>query len=190
MYIFAGTDNGVWKRALSDFKTLTAPEFLRIESYENSTNTFNIGSNTSWNLSCSETWLEVSTESGSGDATITLTAQENSDQLPRTAIISISGGSAGDLTVIVMQDGNGIPTGIIKTENNNITVYPSPVSHVLFISGLSNSIKISIYDMHGNLILSNYHIKNQFDVIGLSTGIYIIEIENGGGAVARKFVKL
>ena len=43
--------------------------------------------------------------------------------------------------------------------------------------------------MFGNLILSDYRVENQIDVSNLSTGFYIIKIENGEDVVARKFVK-
>ena len=76
-----------------------------------------------------------------------------------------------------------------KTENDIIKVYPNPANNIMLISGLSHSTKISIYDMFGNLILSDHHVENQIDVSNLSAGVYVIKIWYGEVVVTRKFIK-
>ncbi|HEY4787466.1 MAG TPA: BACON domain-containing carbohydrate-binding protein [Bacteroidales bacterium] len=66
-----------------------------------SSSTFNISSNTNWTVSSSQSWLNVSNESGSGDATITVTASStNTTTTDRQAIVTISGaGTSYQLSV-------------------------------------------------------------------------------------------
>ena len=181
--IYAGTENGIWKRPLDDIKILNvSANEINIASSDNSIATFNINSNTYWKVSSSETWLTVSYESGSGNAAITLTAMENTTDSPRTAIITISGGFDANKTITVTLYGNG-------TEDNKINIYPNPANNVLFIYGITQNTKVSIFDLNGKLILSNYLTEAQINISNLSGGIYIIRFENSTGIVTRKFVK-
>jgi endonuclease I len=74
--------------------------------------------------------------------------------------------------------------------NFKIIVYPNPVNHTLFISGLTGDAIASIYDFQGNLILSKQIIENQLDISNLKTGIYMIKIENKSGITTSRFIKL
>lgn len=77
---------------------------LNIAAVSNSTKTFDISANTSWSISSSESWLAVSNASGSGNATITLTAGENPSTY-RTATVTVSGIGVANQTIAVTQFG-------------------------------------------------------------------------------------
>jgi len=92
---------------------------LIITAEENSTETFDITSNTNWSVSSSETWLTVSPNSGSDTATITLSATENLSISPRTAIITVSGTEILDKSITVTQDG---ANPVLSVSGNSLTI--------------------------------------------------------------------
>ena len=64
--------------------------------------TFTIRSNTNWTISKPD-WCTLSEVSGSGDATITVTADENADTAQRSGTIVVSGNEVSPLTINVIQ---------------------------------------------------------------------------------------
>jgi len=83
----------------------------------------------------------------------------------------------------------GIITGIGKKENDNVTIYPNPVNKELYINGLDQTSKVTIYDFRGNKIYSKQLKDNQVDVSNLVKGIYMIKFESNTGISTRRFVK-
>ena len=81
---------------------------LTVSALANSTATFNITSNTNWIVTSNQSWLSVSNASGSGNATIILTANLNPTETVRTAIINVSGQDVTTKTITVTQNGNEI----------------------------------------------------------------------------------
>ena len=75
-----------------------------------------IKSNTNWTVSGAPAWLMVSPVSGSGNGTINLMAQTNTDAA-RQATLYINAGSAS-ATVLVSQSGKSVPTGVTVTNNS------------------------------------------------------------------------
>jgi hypothetical protein len=76
---------------------------LNIAQPANSTNTFDITTTSSWTIESDQTWLTPSTTSGSGNATITLTATTaNETYVARTANVTITG-SGTTKTIAVTQ---------------------------------------------------------------------------------------
>jgi len=78
---------------------------LTIASQANSSKTFNITSNIAWQATSNQTWLSLSSTSGSSNATILLTASANLNTSSRTAIVTISGTGVSVQTITVTQDG-------------------------------------------------------------------------------------
>ena len=70
---------------------------------KSSTTTFDITSNISWNVSSNQTWLAVSSLSGSNNASISIAASANNTKSPRTAIITVSGSGVTPKTITVTQ---------------------------------------------------------------------------------------
>ena len=71
---------------------------------------------------------------------------------------------------------------------NLFKVFPNPVLDKLFIQGLSNPTKISVYNVLGRLVLSKIT-SSIVDVDNLQSGIYIIKIVVEQKEVVRKFIK-
>ena len=169
---------------LGDPITLTDSKYLLVSTNAatigdeaNSTKTFSITSlNTNWTISSSEPWLTIGTLSGTGDATILLTAQRNSSISLRTATVTIKATGLPDKTIIITQTGS--PTGIYDTENNRVRIYPNPANTVLFIDGITQETQVSIYNLQGNLLIRSQLVEDNLDIDRLVPGIYIIKMEN------------
>lgn len=77
---------------------------------------------------------------------------------------------------------------------NNFTIYPNPANEKIFIqSNEYNSLEnttYSIYDINGKLIRKNkLNSDGSIPIEQLSSGIYILELENAAGKSSNKFVK-
>ena len=71
---------------------------------------------------------------------------------------------------------------------SNISIYPNPTRDKLFIQGLPNPLKVSIYNVLGKLVLAEITSKD-IDVKQLSKGIYILKIIDEQKETVRKFIK-
>jgi hypothetical protein len=79
----------------------------------------------------------------------------------------------------------------LSTEVLNETlflIYPNPVKDKLFIQGVSNPLKVSIYNLLGKKVLSIKN-TNNINVQSLPSGVYTIRISDGVGQTNRKFIK-
>lgn len=186
--VYAGTAAGAWKRSLSEVIILQAsPATLSIDAESNSTATFNITSNVNWTLSNTESWLTLSTTNGTGNATITATAQKNPTTNTRNATITVQGTGAENQSVVVTQKGS--TTGIEESEQDGVSIYPNPVSATLRIEGIGDDSKVHIYNINGMLVLSIEKPENLIDISDLPSGAYFIRVKDKSRFVTKKFVK-
>jgi surface protein len=70
----------------------------------------------------------------------------------------------------------------------NISMYPNPVNDKLFIQGLSEATKVSIYNTLGKLLLSKTT-TDEIDVDNLQSGVYIVKIVEQQKEIVLKFIK-
>ena len=70
----------------------------------------------------------------------------------------------------------------------NISIYPNPVNDKLFIQGLFDVSKVTIYDVLGKLVLSKTN-TSEIDVTNLKKGIYTIKIVAEQKETIQKFIK-
>jgi hypothetical protein len=160
---------------------------LDIGAEANSTNTFSITSNLSWEISSDQSWLSPSITSGTGNSTITLTATENPENTSRTAIVTVSSAGGTAQTITVTQDGG--TTGLPKTENSRISVSPNPASTSLTIHGLYPNSTATIYDLKGKMLITREMTGNQMDISNLPKGIYTLRVTDKNGIVTKKVIK-
>jgi len=80
-------------------------------------------------------------------------------------------------------------TGVATINGKMISVYPNPVNSTLFVNGLTEKSKVTIYDLSGKMIFNQQINENQIDISKLSNGTYSIKIESANGIVTKKFVK-
>lgn len=100
-----------------------------------------------------------------------------------------------DLIVLPIEECN---TSVEDTEailNANLQVHPNPVSEMLTISFRHNeTMKFNywITDYTGRTISQSDHLKSDettVEVSGLSSGIYLLNIESDGHTLSRRFIK-
>ena len=85
----------------------------------------------------------------------------------------------------------GLDCSNLSVEDENlltISIYPNPVIDKLFIQGLSDATKVSIYNILGKEVLSIKN-TNNINVQALPSGVYMIRISDGVGQTNRKFIK-
>ena len=90
---------------------------------------------------------------------------------------------------VISDAGLDCATASIDDQNQlDISMYPNPTNDKLFIQGLSSSLRVSIYNVLGKLVLSQT-ISKEIDVKQLSKGIYILKIIDEQKETTRKFIK-
>lgn len=81
--------------------------------------------------------------------------------------------------------------GIDDNHKGNILIYPNPVTGILTINNTSSTTisSISVYDLLGRLVMTQYDDFNQIDVSSLDSGLLFVEIETEDGIIAKKIIK-
>jgi len=72
---------------------------------------------------------------------------------------------------------------------DDILIYPNPVSTVLNVKNISKRANYKIYSSAGQLITSGIILNNKVDVHMLINGMYVIDIQDGPTSVQKKFIK-
>ena len=156
---------------------------LTIGAPANSTNTFNIVSNTAWTTSSNQTWLTLSNNLGSNNALITLTATANPGTTPRTATVTISANGVASQIIIVTQLGSST-NEIIELNQNSFSVFPNPATSIINIQFNNETLinhSIEVINSLGELQNIDYVSQNDRIILSigdLSNGVYFINVIN------------
>ncbi len=80
------------------------------------------------------------------------------------------------------------PTSISENTLESVKVYPNPVRNMLNIDNLSTEANISIYNMAGQLVISEQAVSgtNSIDLSSLSAGLYIVRMQDGNNVRTEK----
>ncbi|RXM38811.1 T9SS C-terminal target domain-containing protein [Chryseobacterium sp. CH21] len=93
-------------------------------------------------------------------------------------------GPASRITVVPNDPTLSIANIELKVADNKITLYPSPVSNVLYIKAAVNKeYSFQIFNALGQLVKSGKFINNQTDLSSLNSGVYVIRINNSEAVV-------
>jgi len=76
----------------------------------------------------------------------------------------------------------------IAVNKNNISVYPNPVSDILYIKSKKNIKNVEIFDNTGRKV-NVFPDKDKMNVKNLIPGVYIINIETNEGKTTQKLIK-
>jgi hypothetical protein len=79
-----------------------------------------------------------------------------------------------------------IPNPLNQTD---ILIYPNPVSSILYVKNISKRAKYKIYNAAGQVIGDGILLNNQINVSRLINGVYVIDIDDNGKTVQKKFIK-
>ncbi|MBK6283948.1 MAG: hypothetical protein IPF54_16010 [Draconibacterium sp.] len=129
---------------------------MDIAAPANSTNTFSITSNLSWEIASDQTWLIPSSTSGSGNSTITLTATANNTGLTRSAIVTISATGVENQTIVVTQLGNDILGNSTVYSSASTAANRRAIPVTFNENGEINSISVYHNGGSGNMLLGVY----------------------------------
>lgn len=70
----------------------------------------------------------------------------------------------------------------------SVTVYPNPVTDVLYLKEVSKAI-VTVYNAAGQKVLSNAVTNGQLNVSALQKGVYTLSVETNGKPSTTKFIK-
>ncbi len=82
------------------------------------------------------------------------------------------------------------PSGLEEKQSSQLTIYPNPANHMLFLSDTKNITKVELMDVAGRLIKNFTALENGLDISELNAGAYLIVIENGVERITKHFTKL
>jgi subtilisin family serine protease len=147
---------------------------LNIGYAAGSTATFEVTSNTDWTINTGQSWLSVAPASGTGNNTITLTAQTNTLPNNRIATVTVSGLGAPSQSIQVTQS---INTAMMAADEEQLVVYPNPFTDGINVMGIKTRAVLSLTDLTGRVVLIK---ETEGDVfIGTSSlpaGIFILNV--------------
>jgi hypothetical protein len=161
---------------------------LTMEAAPGSKQMFDIQSNVSWSVSSSQAWLVPSLTTGSGNSTITLTADQNTTTGSRTANVIVSSPGIVPQTLKVTQE-IGV-TSVLNNQNPSIRIYPNPAKEYLFIEGYVSKPFVRVYNINGSVLMSSVLNTPVLDIGNLENGVYFLKIMDRKGVTIRKFLKL
>ena len=86
--------------------------------------------------------------------------------------------------------GKAILLGTTQNQASSYNVYPNPFTDVLHISGLSSNTAFKIFTIDGKLVKSGVgNSSSQLTLSGISPGIYLLRLQEGGKTETKKIVK-
>ncbi len=194
-----GTENQIVTISQASFparELAVSIDSLIIEAGANSTQSFTITSNTSWTVSCSASWLTLSADSGSENATITLTAEENND-IEREALITVSAEGLQDQTIVVTQE-SGVTAAYLNENAGKCLVFPNP-NHGKFnislnqLTGDENAV-VNIVNPLGTMVktfeISGFvtSFQKEINLDGEPAGLYFLTLKTGSASFVTKFL--
>ena len=105
------------------------PSSIKLAALGEESETFDITCNTSWTIDVDEDWIEVSPDKGKGDETIEVRAEDNTDDIRRTATITVKAGNLERKVKVTQEAGQSLSVsplnpqlGADKGAQLNITI--------------------------------------------------------------------
>lgn len=169
--------------------------------------TFNVGpdagsvttsltSNVTWSVNSNAGWVSASPSFGSGNTSIDLDYDANPNATIRSATLTISGGGASDVTIIVNQSES---TATKELElYYAINVYPNPVRDQMYINfnlPESEYLDVQIVSVTGQVLRNvtndifnagNYNLR--YPIGSLANGMYFLKFQTDQGVVTKRFM--
>jgi photosystem II stability/assembly factor-like uncharacterized protein len=139
-----------------------------------------------------ETLSEIGASPGSNTTYTDLTAPEGNVYyqiavyMPQSCAETKSTDYSSTRSNIIYTAGTGIDLG----SKNRLTIFPNPVSEILFLKGFQPfGCNVMIYDLQGKLVLKQLLNEPVIDVSDLTNGIYTIQLILPEQVLTNKFVK-
>ena len=187
--IFAG-GSSLWVLK-SDLKYLYASNITSWTPAVGDTTTFKLFTNNNdfWFIQTTNDWLTFSPNTGTGDATITVTVAPNNTNSIRFGFARIN--ASGTMLSIYQDAAN--TTGIDNVVNANITIYPVPVKDEMVISfpNQAGNTRFAISNLSGVEMLASQLTGNttKVNMSGFNPGVYVLKIYSGNTCTTKKIIK-
>ena len=76
-----------------------------------------------------------------------------------------------------------------KNPINEIEIYPSPASKIVFVRNINSNLKISVFSITGKTVIEKeINSDTQIDVSKLNKGVYFFNLTNGKSTTTMKVV--
>ncbi len=77
----------------------------------------------------------------------------------------------------------------LESESTNITIYPNPVTDVLYFDSPGSIMEVNIYSTAGKLVLSQTSVGSSVSVNHLTSGTYILKLQTNNKSYTQKIIK-
>jgi uncharacterized delta-60 repeat protein len=148
---------------------------------------FTISSNSKWTIDTGQSWLTANPATGTGNKTITLTAQANTLPNNRNTTVTISAPGTSLQTIQVTQS---INTAIRAEDAEQLLVYPNPFADEINVHGIKTRAVLTLRDITGRVLLNK--VMEEDGTIGthsLPAGMYMLKVVTGDGPIDEKLIK-
>ena len=187
--VFAGgSDLWVLK---SDLKYLyTSKPLISWVPATGDSTTFKLFTTDFWWISTSQyDWLTFSPNTGTGDATITVTAKPNNTNSMRVGFAMIN----ASVNMLTFYQDSVNTTGIDNPSSASVTIYPVPVEDDLVISvpNQPDNTRFAISNLSGVELLASQLTGNttKVNMSGFNPGVYVLKIYSGNRCTTQKIIK-
>ncbi len=107
-------------------------------------------------------------------------------------VLSATSQSFAEEDVIPVSETANPDKAIVKSMDpaTDVFFYPNPAGENLYFRNIrSANARVSIYDMHGQMVLTQMVANNSVDISPLAKGIYLVKLENDGKTLTHKLMK-
>ena len=80
-------------------------------------------------------------------------------------------------------------TDIKENKYSEITLSPNPTADAIYMSGLKDDVKVSVFDLYGKMVMNKQTLSNHLEVGSLQNGIYTLKIETASGIAVKRIIK-
>ncbi|NCO64956.1 MAG: T9SS type A sorting domain-containing protein, partial [Flavobacteriia bacterium] len=120
-------------------------------------------------------------------------ASANADliYIDQVTITGISGTARGENNQLIALGTFDRPdSGDTNLLEDDFRIYPNPVKNVLNVKLLgSNSTSFKIINVLGQMVKSGVFTQEKIDVSSLENGMYILQVNNDGEVINKRFIK-
>jgi hypothetical protein len=164
------------------------PNTLNVASSNGSSASFTVASNISWAVASNQTWLTVSLATGTGNGTVTVTAEANPLATTRSAGVTVSANGLTPRTVTVIQS---INTGTNTENTGKLLIYPNPFTDGFYVNPGNSQSVLSIFDVNGRLVFSRKISGVEFiPARQFVSGFYLVVMINAKVTLREILIKL
>ena len=105
--------------------------------------------------------------------------------------LQINGNGATDFWYarLATTDCNGVPLSIDEENISKVSIFPNPVTDVIQVTGNLSFTSYSIYNISGQQVLSGAIDDNKIEVLSLTSGVYLLNLENNDTSQTLKLIK-